>query len=114
MADRGKVIKGLECHSEPKQGLDEFFCESCPYDDLTCWLDVPADALSLLKEHEPVKHGRWVRLDIPVGEPDFKCTVCNIRVHVPTCMGEPMYEFCPVCGAKMDEGEEHDKRNGDS
>lgn len=55
---------------------------------------------------ESVRHGRWARLDIPVGEPDFKCTVCNIRVHVPTCMGEPMYEYCPVCGAKMDEGEE--------
>ncbi len=53
MADREKVIRGLECHSEPHFGIDECFCETCPYDELTCGLDVPADALSLLKAQEP-------------------------------------------------------------
>lgn len=53
MADLEKVIKGLRCHSEPKFGPDEYFCETCPYDEATCGLDVPNDALSLLKAQEP-------------------------------------------------------------
>ena len=48
-----KTIKGLRCHSEPKFGPDEYFCETCPYDEATCGLDVPNDALSLLKAQEP-------------------------------------------------------------
>ena len=53
MANLQKTIKGLRCHSEPKFGPDEYFCETCPYDEATCGLDVPNDALSLLKAHEP-------------------------------------------------------------
>ncbi|MBQ6960842.1 MAG: hypothetical protein IJP78_07705 [Clostridia bacterium] len=53
MADLQKTIKGLRCHSEPKFGPDEYFCETCPYDEATCGLDVPNDALSLLKAQEP-------------------------------------------------------------
>ncbi|MBR3740593.1 MAG: hypothetical protein IKN04_09045 [Clostridia bacterium] len=52
MADLQKTIKGLRCHSEPKFGPDEYFCETCPYDEATCGLDVPNDALSLLKAQE--------------------------------------------------------------
>lgn len=53
MADLQKTIKGLRCHSEPKFGPYEYFCETCPYDEATCGLDVPNDALSLLKAQEP-------------------------------------------------------------
>lgn len=53
MADLQKTIKGLRCHSEPKFVPDEYFCETCPYDEATCGLDVPNDALSLLKAQEP-------------------------------------------------------------
>lgn len=53
MADLQNTIKGLRCHSEPKFGPDEYFCETCPYDEATCGLDVPNDALSLLKAQEP-------------------------------------------------------------
>lgn len=53
MPDLEKTIRGLQCHSEPKQSLDECFCETCPYDELTCGLDVPNDALSLLKAKIP-------------------------------------------------------------
>lgn len=52
MADLQKTIKGLRCHSEPKFGPDEYFCETCPYDEATCGLDVPNDALSLLKAQQ--------------------------------------------------------------
>ena len=53
MPDLEKTIKGLRCHSEPKFGPDEYFCETCPYDEATCGLDVPNDALSLLKAQQP-------------------------------------------------------------
>lgn len=53
MPDLQKTIQGLRCHSEPKFGPDEYFCETCPYDEATCGLDVPNDALSLLKAQEP-------------------------------------------------------------
>ena len=53
--DLEKTMKGLKCHSEPKESLDECFCEVCPYDECTCGLDVPADALKLLKKMQKVK-----------------------------------------------------------
>ena len=54
MNDLEKVKKGLRCHSEPKFGPEECFCETCPYDDATCGLDVPDDALKLLNAQDEV------------------------------------------------------------
>ena len=94
MTNREKVIRGLECHSEPHFGLDECFCETCPYDELTCGLDVPADALKLLKAQEPVKayrlHGEKV---IDNGEKVFtgQCTNCF-------CYLVDGWKACPLCG----------------
>lgn len=52
----------------------------------------------------PVVHGRWVRLDAHRGMEQFKCSICRSECYVPTCMREPMYDYCPNCGAKMDGG----------
>lgn len=48
---RIKAIKeGLRCLSNPYiQDMDERDCENCQYDNASCFLDVTADALSLLK-----------------------------------------------------------------
>ena len=48
MADREKVIKGLEHCGQPTE------CDGCPYDSLTsgCFTKLKADALELLKEQE--------------------------------------------------------------
>ena len=48
---RIKAIKeGLLCLSNPYiQDMDERDCENCQYDNASCFLDVTADALSLLK-----------------------------------------------------------------
>lgn len=51
------------------------------------------------------KRGRWVKLDIHPHLADHKCTACGESTYVPTCMGKPIYLFCPWCGARM-EGEE--------
>ena len=58
--------------------------------------------LEKLPSAEP-KRGRWIKLDMHRGMADHKCTACEQECYVPTCMGEPMYAFCPNCGAKMEE-----------
>lgn len=46
----------------------------------------------------PVRHGRWEWN----GEA-FICSACgNGHKGQPTIMGQPMFEFCPICGARMD------------
>ena len=51
----------------------------------------------------PVRHGKWIKLDMHAHLADHKCTACGQECYVPTCMGEPMYIYCPNCGARMDE-----------
>lgn len=47
------------------------------------------------------KTGKWIKLDMHPHLADHKCTVCGESAYVPTCMGEPMYAYCPNCGADM-------------
>ena len=61
-----------------------------------------ADNILHLPPIQP-KRGRWIKLDMHRGMADHKCTACEQECYVPTCMGEPMYAFCPNCGAKMEE-----------
>lgn len=51
----------------------------------------------------PVVKGKWIRLDMHRGMEQYKCSACNSEVYVPECMGEPMFGFCPICGADMRE-----------
>ncbi len=53
MADREKVIKGLEACLAAEVTEDENPCESCPYFfDEMCQSAIKKDALALLKEQE--------------------------------------------------------------
>lgn len=46
--------------------------------------------------------GRWMESDTD----GFVCSVCRNGYKMqPTIMGEPMFEFCPCCGADMRETE---------
>ena len=65
-------------------------------------LDDVGLSISKLPPIQP-KRGRWIKLDMHRGMADHKCTACEQECYVPTCMGEPMYAFCPNCGAKMEE-----------
>ena len=56
---------------------------------------------------EPVKHGRWESCCNLMGE-YFKCSECGYKAEVPTCMGEPIFIYCPNCGAEMDGGAENE------
>ena len=59
------------------------------------------EAIMQLPPAQP-KTGRWIKLDMHRGMADHKCSVCEQECYVPTCMGEPMYAYCPNCGAKME------------
>lgn len=49
-----------------------------------------------------VVHGRW-EWDT---EDIYMCSNCCRKSHVKEVMGQPDWDFCPVCGARMDGGEE--------
>lgn len=58
-----------------------------------------ATCRQILENYEPVRHGRWIPQDNTYTR--FMCSACETRNHAaPT-------DYCPNCGAKMDEEEEH-------
>lgn len=54
---------------------------------------------------EPVRHGHWKPFDLSWGRSIYSCTNCGTAMEVPREMGEPIYNYCPYCGAKMNESE---------
>ena len=50
----------------------------------------------------PVAHGKWEW----VNEDRYRCDRCEQITAVDECMGKPIYNFCPNCGARMDGGTE--------
>lgn len=61
------------------------------------------DKINELPTIEERKTGKWIKDD---GN-GFLCSVCNNGYkNQPTCMGKPMFTFCPCCGAKMNEAYE--------
>ena len=65
-----------------------------------------ADWIEAHRDVAPVRHGRWKPFDRTWGRSVFTCTACGDAMDVPTEMGEPIFDYCPNCGAKMDGGEE--------
>ena len=100
---------GTDCISRQAviDGLRDYLVgKRCPDDGtLTCRL-IENEVINKLPPIQP-KRGRWIKLDMHRGMADHKCTACEQECYVPTCMGEPMYAFCPNCGADM-RGEQDD------
>lgn len=99
MADRDKVIKGLElCSREPKQTIGCLL--DCPYEDVDgCRKVLMRDALALLKAQEPVAP---VRKSFLVSAPDEygatpSMTVCG-ACGAWLLTVEPRAKYCPNCG----------------
>ena len=94
---------GTDCISREQaiNALRDYLVEKrCPDDGtLTCRL-IENEVINKLPAIQP-KRGRWIKLDMHRGMADHKCTACKQECYVPTCMGEPMYAFCPNCGAMM-------------
>ncbi len=57
------------------------------------WANVPIMA-------QP-KRGKWVSADAMFHEAPFCCSECGENTW-DTVMGKPRYNFCPMCGAKME------------
>ena len=81
-----------------EEGKREAQPERKPYHEV--WIS----ALRTLPER---KTGKWIKLDAHAHLADHKCSACGQECYVPTCMGDPMYDFCPNCGADM-RGEQDD------
>ena len=66
------------------------------------FMDCVNDARELLERSEPVRHGHWILPDICYE--DIECSVCHVDMPLPISFDyRPMYKYCPMCGAKMDE-----------
>ena len=78
--------------------MKERFCGNCSHEN-PCWVcmifhffnDFPAADVA------EVRHGRWVEL--PPFKNIYVCSLCEQ-------WGEHHWNYCPNCGAKMDEVEE--------
>lgn len=50
------------------------------------------------------KEGRWIPIDYQRDR--FKCSNCHTEGYVDTRMYKPIWKYCPICGAKMEEEDE--------
>ena len=50
----------------------------------------------------PPKTGHWKPFDLTYGRSIFYCTACGESAEIPICMDEPLYKYCPNCGARME------------
>ena len=50
---------------------------------------------------EPVRHGTWKKVGPYRWGTVFECSECGEQT-TETVIGKPRYEYCPMCGAKMD------------
>jgi len=75
--------------------LDNHLMTSRDNAEFSQWVEDLID--NYCEEQEP-KTGHWEWLT----EDKYRCSNCNSETRVDECMNEPMYEFCPFCGAKME------------
>ena len=94
MADREKVIKGLECCTRGDVCFSDCpYFKEVPMADGRCITAVQADALALLKEQEPVKPmlahiGNYAAIN------DYTCPVCKSDLY-------HLQKYCDECGRQV-------------
>lgn len=91
MADREKVINGLECCLHDEDDDHGRLCEKCPYDCGDCRKDLYNDVLGLLKEQEPLKP----YIDSFNDSCWWATGCCGTPINLKTD------KFCPKCGRKV-------------
>lgn len=83
---------------------DDYPCNACEikYCRQNCerfnrWLNTVVEA-------EPVVYGRWQRMDEYCNHSkEFQCSACKRSVFYEYFTRNCDYEYCPNCGAKMEE-----------
>lgn len=70
----------------------------CPISDAVFALDKAIEALSADRPQ-----GEWKPFDLTWGRSIYACSVCEEAIAVPCGWsdGKPIYDYCPMCGAKM-------------
>lgn len=68
------------------------------------WYKHDVEKLKIVYGAEEYPTGSWVVVDDPNKTiccgTDFQCTNCkNVVDDLPTCMSEPLFKYCPFCGA---------------
>lgn len=72
------------CGKENREGYNT--CKNC------CMLNIPT------ADVQPLRHGRWVPSEACI---TIDCQVCSECRSI-ISMDSFYYDYCPVCGAKMD------------
>lgn len=103
-----------------KKNIDERYCKPCKAEGKdhngcwcrACWVDDMLDEVDCFQPSDvsPVVHGRWNdsgRYTFPSGNTAVRCTNCGCALteseyHLNN------WNYCPVCGAKMDGGADHE------
>ena len=71
--------------------------------------DAVAVTLDNLPSVQPErKTGMWLPDNNNYYEERYICSACKRSYKVDTCMGKPIWNYCP-CGAKMEEGEQEEE-----
>ena len=71
------------------------------------WRGIFSDIEQGLKELPSAqKTGKWIEDINKTYVQYFICNQCGNEYRVGTCMGKPIWNFCPNCGADMREGGE--------
>ena len=69
-----------------------------------CVEDLIVDVMEL-PSVQPSRKGHWIKRNENIfnyKDEWYVCSECNVIINdMPTCIGKPMYEFCPSCGASM-------------
>ena len=71
------------------------------------WEDVCKTTANELPPAQPRKKGKWIATQ-EWGGRNYSCSCCKFSFMVDTCMLEPMWNFCPNCGAEMKGEEDED------
>ena len=58
---------------------------------------------------QPIKHGRWINVDMFKESKNWKCSCCKGIIETGYYCYNCYYNYCPNCGAKMDIIYEDDK-----
>lgn len=111
-----------------KKSVEERYCKPCKAEGKdhngcwcrACWVDDMLDEVDCFQPSDvaPVVHGRWEWFDEDTGTPftgyerewGWRCSRC--KHELPDDYDDPDYrpmlDYCPNCGAKMDEKEGKD------
>lgn len=68
------------------------------------WNDAIDAIISNAPTVDPIKHGHWIEIDTQYVD-ETKCSVCGVIEYFNKEWKR--FNYCPNCGAKMDEVEEH-------